>query len=127
MITIRRLILGSTLAFAAFLATPSDAHAAESMRCQNRLISLGYTMLDVRSLCGPADQMDQRTELRTVQRRVRVPCAAGVCWTLVADQVEVTVEEWIYDFGKQRFQQFLTFESGRLIHMQTGPYGHKED
>jgi hypothetical protein len=29
-------------------------------------------------------------------------------------QIQITVDEWIYDFGRSRMRQFLRFENGRL-------------
>jgi hypothetical protein len=58
-----------------------------------------------------------------------VPCAPqspAWCTTQVEDSIDVPVEEWTYDFGPQRFIQFLTFEDGRLVRVQSGDYGHKE-
>jgi hypothetical protein len=100
--------------------------SAEVLSCQDRLVQPGSSMYDVRSLCGPPDQVDQRSEFRTVRRPIRVPCGAGWCSTFIEDSVEVTLEEWTYDFGKQRFLQYLTFENGRLIRIKAGGYGHKD-
>jgi hypothetical protein len=54
-----------------------------------------------------------------------VPCQAGLCSSYVNESVTVQVEEWTYDFGKQRFIQFLTFEAGKVIRIRSGGYGHK--
>ena len=40
--------------------------------------------------------------------------------------VEVTIDEWTYDFGSNRFLQFLKFEQGRLVRLQSGSYGQKD-
>jgi Protein of unknown function (DUF2845) len=114
---------GFVLASVAF----GSAARAESLRCKDRVISLGFTMYDVSALCGPADEMAQRSEVRIVRRQVPVPCGRRWCSTVVEEAAEVPVEEWVYDFGKQRFLQYLTFEGGRLIRIKTGEYGHKED
>ena len=39
-------------------------------------------------------------------------------------KVLVTVEEWEYNLGPGRFIRYLTFESGRLIKINTGDYGY---
>jgi hypothetical protein len=100
--------------------------SAEVLSCKDRLVKLGSSQYDVTALCGPPDGMQQRTELRPVRRQVRVPCAAGLCTTVIEDAIEVPVEEWVYDFGTQRFLQYLTFEGGTLIRVKAGGYGHKE-
>jgi hypothetical protein len=55
-----------------------------------------------------------------------VPCNVGICSTMIEETVTVNVEEWIYDFGPQRFIQYLTFESGKLINVRSGNYGKKQ-
>jgi hypothetical protein len=102
-----------------------SAHADGSLRCKTRLISPGAAAYEVRTACGTPDDTQTRTESRTVRRAVSVPCATGVCTTMVDDTVTVNIEEWVYDFGRQRFIQYLTFESGKLIHIRSGNYGKK--
>jgi hypothetical protein len=105
-----------------------DKAAADDLSCQDRIVSLGNSAYEVQALCGPPDAIQQRVESRTVQRPVSVPCGRrGLerCVVLVADSVDVTVEEWTYDFGHMRFLQFLTFEQGKLIAIHAGNYGHK--
>lgn len=96
------------------------------MRCKTRLVSPGAAAYEVRSLCGTPDDTQTRTESRTVRRAVSVPCNVGVCSTMVDETVTVNIEEWIYDFGPQRFIQYLTFESGKLINIRSGSYGKKQ-
>lgn len=107
------------------LGMQSPALADGSMRCKTRLVSAGAAAYEVRSVCGTPDDMQTRTEVRTVRRAVSVPCAQGVCSSFVEDSYSVNVEEWIYDFGPQRFLQFLTFEQGKLIQIRSGGYGKK--
>jgi hypothetical protein len=105
------------------------AHA-DGLSCQDRLIKPGASTYDVRVLCGPPDSEEQRVETRAVRRRVPVPCpkgSSGGCSSFVDDAAEVAVLEWVYDFGTQRFLQFLTFEDGVLVRMRAGGYGHKSN
>jgi hypothetical protein len=113
---------------AALFGMASDARpvqASEQLSCQDRIVHLGDEPYRVRSLCGDPDDVQQRVEQRAVRREVRVPCGRRMCSTLVDDVVDVQVEEWIYDFGPQRLLQYLTFETGRLVRVRTGEYGHK--
>jgi hypothetical protein len=107
-----------------FVDTPS-AQADESLRCGTRLVSVGDVPYQVKSLCGIPDDVQQRTELRTVRRAVTVPCAAGFCQSMVEDTIQVNVEDWTYDFGAQRFIQYLTFANGKLVNVRSGGYGRK--
>lgn len=114
------------MAALAALSLQSSARADGSMRCKTRLITPGAAAYEVKSVCGAPDDTQARTESRTVRRAITVPCATGYCSSLVDETVTVNVEEWIYDFGPQRFIQFLTFESGKLIAIRSGNYGKKQ-
>ena len=103
--------------------------SANGMRCDNKLVQPGDSSYDVKSLCGPPDDMQQRTEQRRVTRAVERPCntqPTGRCAFVVEDIVDVVIDEWIYDFGPQRFVQYLTFEGGKLLRVKSGGYGHKQ-
>jgi hypothetical protein len=121
-----RAILYSACVLACGLFLFGDRAKAEILSCQDRLVKPGSSMYDVRFLCGPPDDMAQRVEIRTVPHEVRVPCARGWCTTIINSPMEVPIEEWTYDFGKQRLLQYLTFEGGTLIRVKAGGYGHKE-
>jgi len=81
--------------------------------CDNRIISVGLTMAEVASRCGePAWQQRLRDNI------VRDPL-------LYPEVFDVyVVDEWIYDFGPQRFLRFLRFREGRLVGIRTGGYGY---
>ncbi|HEU4578468.1 MAG TPA: DUF2845 domain-containing protein [Polyangiaceae bacterium] len=115
----------------AILLTASAARA-DSLSCNGRIVSQGDTLYQVRSLCGEPDDAQHRIETRTVRHRVRVACArdqnpSGQCDTTVERSTDVVVDEWTYDFGRQRFIRFLTFIDGRLARVQTGGYGTRDD
>jgi hypothetical protein len=98
------------------------------MRCENKLVQPGDSQYEVKTLCGPPDDIQQRTESRRVQRAVQRPCpnGRGICSSVIEDWADVLVEEWTYDFGPNRFLQYLTFESGKLVLVRSGPYGVKQ-
>ena len=104
----------------------ATARADDSMRCENKLVKTGAAPYEVRATCGNPDDIQARTEMRTVRRAVTVPCATGYCSSFVEDSVPVNVEEWTYDFGPQRFIQYLTFVEGRLFKIRSGRYGVKQ-
>jgi hypothetical protein len=112
-------------AASALFAAPSQA---DSLRCGDRLASTGASRYEVKSICGVPDDMQQRTEYRTVRGRVGGRCAPGVrCGTVVEHTVEIQIDEWTYDFGRRRFVQHLIFEQGTLVVIRNGDYGHKDD
>lgn len=121
-------ILGASLLISLLVASAASAVSTGGLRCGTRLVSLGDTQYEVQAICGPPDSRQQRTEVRTVQHQVRVPCAdgrRGWCAARVENAIEVAVEEWLYDFGPRRFVQHLIFEQGRLVHVESGERGHK--
>ncbi|MEY4550788.1 MAG: hypothetical protein RL685_6983 [Pseudomonadota bacterium] len=103
--------------------------AADGLSCGSRLVSKGDSLYQVRSICGEPDDAQRRVETRTERRRVRVPCKNGAaqCDATVEHSSDVVVDEWTYDFGRQRFVRYLTFLNGRLATVNTGSYGSRDD
>jgi hypothetical protein len=110
-------------------ALPCGQARANGLRCENRWIGIGDSMYEVRSLCGSPDAVAQRVQQRTLKRVVAVPCPRGParCAVVVQDTIEVSVDEWTYDFGPRRFVQHLLFESGKLVAVESGNYGHDSE
>jgi hypothetical protein len=48
------------------------------------------------------------------------------CGTETEQTTEVLIDEWVYDFGKNRFIEYLSFEQGKLVRVSHGSYGHKD-
>lgn len=84
------------------------AYPAWALRCGSYLVRRGDHPYEVLSKCGEPAYVDHWVEYREVRftslgiERARV--------------VPITVEEWIYDFGRSRFLQLLHFENGVLIY-----------
>lgn len=119
---------GALLAFAGLSVSPSAR--ADSLSCDGRIVSTGDSRYDVRSVCGEPDDVAQHVEYRTARGRVSGPCARDGsgklrCADTREEVFEVVVDEWIYDFGKNRFVEYLTFEQGHLLSVREGSYGHK--
>jgi len=118
-------------AIGAILLTAS-AVRADGLTCNGRIVSTGDTLYQVRSLCGEPDDAQHRIETRTVRHRVRVACTRerepnAQCDTTVERSTDVVIDDWTYDFGRQSFIRFLTFFDGRLVRVQTGGYGTRDD
>lgn len=107
----------------------SSSARADSLACDGRIVSSGDSRYDVKSVCGEPDDASQRVEYRTVSGRIAGPCVRENgklrCSQTREQVVEVVIDEWIYDFGKNRFIEYLTFEQGKLVSVRTGSYGHK--
>lgn len=80
--------------------------------CDDRIISKGDTKADVLTKCGEpfykeSHEEEIRERLDETQSR----------------KVLVTVEEWTYNFGPQRFMRIFTFRNGKVVDIRTGNYG----
>lgn len=83
-----------------------------SMKCGRNLVQLGDHKNKVYALCGEPASIDTRTKI--VGDILHHPRR-----TLDIHQYEeVQVEEWVYNFGRRRFQQYLRFENGRLVEIR---------
>jgi len=123
---VRRICALAALAVAGLLSTTARA---DGLQCNNRLVTSGDTLYQVRSLCGEPDDARHRIEYRTVRVRRSGPCVqenGRPCGSEVEQTVEVVIDEWVYDLGKNRFLKFLYFEQGKLIRVTEGSYGHKD-
>lgn len=97
---------------------------ADGFRCGNgRLVSEGDRLYEVRARCGEPDFATQRVELRKITNRFgqRTRRASGEAE--VAELVEITIDEWTYDLGRNRLVRHLLFEDGRLQSVTTGRRG----
>ncbi|MES1207075.1 MAG: DUF2845 domain-containing protein [Pseudomonadota bacterium] len=105
---------------------PTVAESGPSgFRCPatGRLISLGQSLHEVRTRCREPDDAHVTVETRTIRERVRRWAGDVGQEVSVERTVEIPVEEWTYDFGRNRFVQFLRFENGRLISLWNGGKG----
>ncbi|HYQ02797.1 MAG TPA: DUF2845 domain-containing protein [Polyangiaceae bacterium] len=124
---LRRICALAALAAAGLLSTPARA---DGMQCNDRLVTSGDTLYQVRSLCGEPDDARHHIEYRTVRVRRPGVCVQEngrrTCESEVEQTIEVVIDEWVYDFGKNRFLEFVYFEQGQLVRVTEGSYGHKD-
>ncbi len=66
------------------------------MRCQQSLVRRGDLTFEVEERCGPPVRAHSRVEFMYPYRPVQV-------------------DEWVYEFGTNRFRRLLRFENGRLM------------
>lgn len=94
---------------------------ADAMRCGNRLVTLGDTRAEVRSLCGePTD-----VETRAILRRPTYWLDGRIVY-YGDGYVEVPVEIWLYNFGPYKLQRVVRFIDGRVDEIETLGYGYRE-
>ncbi len=113
----QRTLITAALTAVCLFAAGSTAHA---LSCRGRLIEAGDAAARVRAFCGEPASVTERTI-----RRARAVYYRGPYGTLIQDSVEVdvVVQEWVYDFGPRRFMEELTFEDGELRTMRELGYG----
>ena len=94
------------------------ADDAFALRCGHKLVRIGEYKADVLEKCGEPDSVEERRAIRG--SRLRHPYGA----LEISQFEEVLIEEWIYNFGPRKFQQFLEFENGELKKISNLGYGY---
>lgn len=120
---------------------PVEAAQALAFRCNSYVIDVGMHKAEVMQKCGLPALRDQKTERRRIGLRQfdpssiahpnqnavnRVRHARTYEHQIVHEtvyEIDVQIEEWVYNFGPQRFMQLLRFEDGRLKQIQDLPAG----
>ena len=131
MLIMTRIFIGLFLLFGV-------AEAAFALRCGHRLVSEGDYIEEVRYKCGDPIAIDTYTIYR--EKRISHPEHArlitghtriikqkhsnldkhkNVIEIERSEQIEVIVEEWVYNFGPRRLMRRLRFENGILRDIDT--------
>ena len=98
----------------------SDAVAGDSLRCHGRLVEIGDTTEEVRSICGEPEDI-RREKLHPDSWISKYDYDSyGNPRLPYLIKGPVNLERWTYDFGSNRLPYYLDFENGRLIHFETG-------
>ncbi|EIC30726.1 Protein of unknown function (DUF2845) [Methylomicrobium album BG8] len=91
------------------LTYAGTAFGISTMRCGHNLIELQDDKYTVLEICGEPEYISYRTKI--VGSILHHPRR-----TLDIQQFEeVQVEEWVYNFGRNRIKQLLRFENGILV------------
>lgn len=90
----------------------SKGSDAPGPACGDRVISAGDTKADILIKCGePFSKSSHQEELKE-----RLDDSSS-------RKAIVTVEEWTYNFGPQRFMRVITFRDGTVVDIRTAGYG----
>jgi hypothetical protein len=113
-------------------SVPNTAQAL-AFRCNSYVIDVGMHKAEVMNKCGNPATRDQRVERRRIGVRqssgnqvlppLPMPMQGNRNSVEYEREIEIQIEEWVYNFGSQRFMQLLTFEDGRLKQIQDLGYG----
>lgn len=94
---------------------------AWAFRCNSFVIDAGLHKSEVLKKCGAPTTQDTRIERRIVRVRNGSPTQGGQ--VEVEREVQVTIEEWVYNFGPSQFMQMVIFENGRIVGVKDLGYG----
>lgn len=114
-----------TLSLVAFASAP--VHAM-SFRCNSFVIDIGMHKAELMQKCGTPASASYRSEKRIVRVRKyndpqTYPRGANDIVVEVEKEIEVPIEEWIYNFGPQQFMQLVLIEDGRIKSIKDMGYG----
>jgi hypothetical protein len=98
---------------------------ASDFSCGSKIITIGDYRYDVLRKCGEPSHVEVWEEVR-----LRGDFGPGLFETRIGFHRSplfltgpVTVEEWVYNLGSNRFIRYLRFENSRLIRITDGDYG----
>jgi uncharacterized protein DUF2845 len=100
-------------------AGPAAALGSEtSIACDGGIVRLGDAKLDLLAKCGPPSLEDAREVDVTRLRLDRDGQGASV------RQARLSIEEWSYNFGPNRFVMHVRLERGKVVAIERGGYGY---
>jgi Protein of unknown function (DUF2845) len=123
-----KVMLISWIVAAALLSVASVEALDMDLRCGSNIVSVGERTHDVLRKCGPPVSVESWQEVRVrgdigFGSWVPEPGRKFYIGSLFVNEL-VTIEEWEYNLGPNRFTRYLTFENGRLTSVNTGDYGY---
>jgi len=107
------------------IAAASPIMASDFM-CGSKIINTRDYKYDVLRKCGEPSHVEIWEEVR-----IKRDFGSGLSememglyrWPLFVKEL-VTIEEWEYNLGSNRFIRYLRFENGRLTRVTEGDYGY---
>jgi hypothetical protein len=123
----------SLLPFALAAASLLLPATATAMRCGTALISKGDIRAKVLKYCGEPTQTSEHYGLRQgfyVRSGVTLRTTNGTVSRgqhyYPYGQIEVLVEDWIFNLGPNRLMRHITFENGIVVEVETLDYGYTD-
>ena len=119
-------ILISCVILATFLLVGSAGALDMDFKCGSYIVAVGDRAYDVLKKCGDPVYVESWQEVRArgdIDPWTVEPGRRYYIGPLFAQEL-VTIEEWEYDLGPNKFIRYLRFENGRLTRVTTGDYGY---
>lgn len=93
-----------------------------ALRCGRELVQIGDRKYDVIEKCGEPESVERHFERRGFQSSASIGQRFSPDTIRLGQQryteIEISVEEWIYNFGHSRLRQYLRFENGELTEIK---------
>jgi hypothetical protein len=120
------IILMGYLLLASLLFVGSARALDNNFTCGSYIIAVGDRAYDVLNKCGDPSNVESWQEVRTREDSESWALVPGKRYYIgpLFSQELVTIEEWEYDLGPNRFIRYLRFENGRLTRVTIGDYGY---
>jgi len=99
--------------------TGFNAAFASAFRCGSELVRVGDYKPEVYEKCGKPESIETHREFVSQASDARIRSRDVSSGLKRQFTQEIKVEQWIYNFGPNRFRQYLRFENGRLTHVET--------
>jgi hypothetical protein len=97
---------------------------AQAFYCGTRVISEGDALGRVEALCGPPTSVRHYVAYESFHGFTHHPHHRIHHGPYYRFMTPVTVEEWRYNFGPQRFIQRVVFVNGAVKKIESEGYGH---
>lgn len=99
------------------------SHSVFALRCGRTLVDVNDYKENVIEKCGEPESVESHIEKRGVSNLVGQSqnYPNGI---VLYTEIEVVVEEWIYNFGRSQFKQYMRFENGKLTEIKDLGYAH---
>lgn len=98
-----------------FLLLLAWTQNALGFACNENVVSLGFNKAEVLIKCGKPTWTSNSTQH-----------IIDNAYTPLETRFSTATEQWIYNFGPNRLVRILTFENGRLTHVDASDYGYLE-
>lgn len=98
--------------------------SSHALRCSNSLVSRGDRKIEVILKCGEPFLIEKWDEEISIYEDVKFrEDKTGVRTSVVRRRIGSYDEEWTYNFGSNKFLQFLQFRDHKLVRIVDGPKG----
>ena len=104
---------------------------ASTCRCNNKIVSLGESKIEVMKKCGEPTYTYARREEKIIKKYKKNThnieednhTDIDEKYLVEVHRIGIIIEEWTYNFGPTLFIRTFIFKNNRLVAIKTGGYG----